>query len=446
MRAWGLAGLAMLAALAGCSSGLTREERLDPASCAGCHPDVYREWSGSMHAYASVDPVFRAMNERGQRETGGALGDLCIKCHAPMAVAEGATTDGTNIADVPAHLQGVTCVYCHQIDAVTGTHNAALSLADDGVMRGGLDDPIDTPAHASAYSGLHDRRTLESSTLCGACHDVVLPNGYALERTFVEWKSTLYSSPSSVERLSCQGCHMPGSDGKVADVEDAPVRRRKSHMFPGVDVAITPFPERDAQRAAVERELATTLQATLCVSPSARGATVALTLDNVAAGHHFPSGAAHDRRLWLELVATRGERTLLSTGVVEEGQAVARLDDPNLLLLRDKALKADGSEALMFWDVARSEPNVLRGPSTRDVLDPRYLDTHRRVTYSLPATPDRVRMRMRLQPFGLEVLASLVETGDLDPTLVTRLPTYDLASTVIEWRAEDGQICATVGR
>ena len=65
------------------------------------------------------------------------------------------------------------------------------------------------------------------------------------------------------------------------------------------------------------------------------------------------------------------------------------------------------------------------------------------MTYSLPATPDRVRMRMRLQPFGLEVLESLVETGDLDPTLVTRLPTYDLASTVIEWRADEGQICAT---
>ena len=29
------------------------------------------------------------MNKRGQRETNGALGTFCLKCHAPMAVALG---------------------------------------------------------------------------------------------------------------------------------------------------------------------------------------------------------------------------------------------------------------------------------------------------------------------------------------------------------------------
>lgn len=46
---------------------LTREELMKPEACKDCHPKHYREWSASMHAYASQDPVFVAMNKRGQR-------------------------------------------------------------------------------------------------------------------------------------------------------------------------------------------------------------------------------------------------------------------------------------------------------------------------------------------------------------------------------------------
>src|SRR5438309_2212696 len=57
---------------------LPREKLLDPQTCATCHEGYVRDWSGSMHAYASDDPVFVAMNARGQRETKGALGNFCV--------------------------------------------------------------------------------------------------------------------------------------------------------------------------------------------------------------------------------------------------------------------------------------------------------------------------------------------------------------------------------
>src|ERR1700759_3040457 len=63
----------------------------DPETCKACHAEHYAEWQSSMHAYAAKDPVFIAMNERGQRETNGALGDFCVKCHAPMALELGLT-------------------------------------------------------------------------------------------------------------------------------------------------------------------------------------------------------------------------------------------------------------------------------------------------------------------------------------------------------------------
>src|SRR5688572_9748953 len=100
---------------------------MDPETCKTCHPKHYREWSGSMHAYASDDPVFLAMNARGQEEV-ATLGDFCVQCHAPMAVRTGATTDGLNLAELPRHLKGVTCYFCHTVSAVEGTHNNPLVL------------------------------------------------------------------------------------------------------------------------------------------------------------------------------------------------------------------------------------------------------------------------------------------------------------------------------
>src|SRR5579871_5159599 len=108
---------------------MTREQLLDPATCQPCHAEHVTDWSGSMHAYASDDPIFLAMNARGQRETNGALGSFCVNCHAPLALRENATTDGTNLANVPSKLKGVNCYFCHTIDQVNGAHDAPVHLA-----------------------------------------------------------------------------------------------------------------------------------------------------------------------------------------------------------------------------------------------------------------------------------------------------------------------------
>ena len=37
---------------------LARAEITDPLTCKACHPGHYKEWSGSMHAYAAEAGVF----------------------------------------------------------------------------------------------------------------------------------------------------------------------------------------------------------------------------------------------------------------------------------------------------------------------------------------------------------------------------------------------------
>src|SRR5215831_9506329 len=81
-------------------ANLTKDQLFDPYACSGCHSSQYQEWLGSMHAYAGRDPVFRAINKRMQRETGGAMGSLCVQCHAPLALRLGMTTDGLNLDEL----------------------------------------------------------------------------------------------------------------------------------------------------------------------------------------------------------------------------------------------------------------------------------------------------------------------------------------------------------
>lgn len=436
-----ISALALLHGLAaGCSEPeyMSIDELMKPESCQTCHPKHYQEWSGSMHAYAADDPVFLAMNRRGQEETGGALGDFCVNCHAPMAVRTGATTDGLNLAELPQHLKGVTCYFCHTVSAVEGTHNNPLVLADDGVMRGGISDPVDNGKHRMAYSPLLDRESMSSSAMCGSCHDIVTPAGVHLERTFTEWQESVFSTPVPAQHLSCSKCHMVGdTDGVVADFEGVPLRKPKDHSFPGVDVALTPWPEQEAQRAGVEGELYYAIKAKLCAVPPGP-LSVAYTLDNVFGGHMLPSGASADRRAWVELIAYDAEdRVIFESGVVADGQPVAEVaGEPQFWQIWDSTYDENGNVAHMFWDVRRIESNLLPPSVTNDPNDPRFYHAVTR-TYDLPAVPARVVARMRVRPMGLDILDDLIASGHLDPAVRERMPTYDLAGTVKEWRAGD---------
>lgn len=432
-----LVRLAFVLGLAACRGDepktLTGEALKDPESCRSCHASHVEEWSGSMHAYAGEDPVFVAMNAVGQRETNGALGDFCVKCHAPVALMTGATKDGSNLAELPAYLRGVTCYFCHSVDAVAGSHNNPLVLAGDEVLRGGIADPLENPAHASAYSPLHDRDRRESSDLCGSCHDIVAPSGSHIERTFAEWQASQFGDGSGA-RVSCGHCHMPGKKAPAAEFEGVKLREVHEHTWPGVDVALTPFPNADEQRAAVAKALSQTVIAQLCVSPPLADLAVDVVLENAFAGHAFPSGAAADRRVWVELVARKGDAVLFESGVVKPGEAVAELADPNLLLFRDRLLDAKGQETHAFWHAASYETNLLM---------PRPDANHRfSRTFRVPlkgGVADRVTMRMFAQPIGLDVLAPLVASGDLAPSVVEAMPTFDVAT--VEWKASDGYGC-----
>lgn len=453
------AGLIALACLLACPCGcredppapLDLEALQDPATCAECHPDHYREWLGSMHAYAADDPVFIAMNARGQRETNGALGDFCVRCHAPAAVALGLTKDGLNLAELPQKHRGVTCWFCHQAEAVEGTHNNPLALAFDGIMRANVPAPLEPPVHGVGRSKLFDRDSLSSAQMCGSCHDIVTPGGAHIERTYAEWLDSFYSDPRPEDpdrpqlyALTCNDCHMRRSTGPIADYPGVRGdRNRHSHMFVGVDVAVTDFPDaelgpalRAEQRAAIAEIRKTSLCASLCVREDPAGVEITVWLHNEAAGHSWPSGSTPDRRAWVELIATDqlGE-PLLESGVIGPAQAVAELDDPLLWLLRDRLFDAEGDEVHMFWEAVSYESNLLGVPDTFGA-DAHALTWASRI-YPQIAMPERVSMRVLLRAIGREILIDLVDSGDLDPAILDAFETFEVPPASLVWTPAD---------
>ena len=441
--------LAAAAAFAGgCSSTpseepkMTREELLDPATCGKCHEDHYREWSGSMHAYAAEDPVFIAMNKRLQRETNGALGDFCIKCHAPMAVKDGLTKDGLNVAELPAKYKGVTCFFCHTTESVGELHNNGLQLSNELVMRGPIDDPVANSAHGSVKSTLHDQKHLDSSKMCGSCHDIVTPKGAHIERTFLEWQQSLFATEKGI---TCGGCHMKPSSGvqPIANVPGVFARTSHTHTFAGIDRALTPFPNMAEQKAEIEDFLASSLQASLCVARSGSNGRIRVILDNVFAGHSFPSGAAADRRVWVEVIAKDATgKEVYKSGAYADGQPVVESpDDPDLWLLKDRHFDETGKETHIFGHTACYESNLLPFPVTANMADERFYQRNivrdfpkdAATTGQLVGPLETVSMRVRILPIGLEVIDDLVASGDLDPAIRGRLETMQVGPT-LEWK------------
>lgn len=436
----------VLIALTACEDGetarepLSRDELLDPETCKQCHEKHFTEWSASMHAYAVKDPVFIAMNARGQEETDGALGDFCVSCHAPMAVREDAFANGdfTDFEQVPDHLEGVTCYFCHNVVDVERDHSNGLVLADDTTMRGGIENPVQPWAHRAEGTAHFDATKPESSRMCGSCHDIVTPNGLHLERTYEEYQKTIFAtSEDPVIRQSCIDCHMDPTDfdETIADYPDVPARPRHQHLWPGVDVPLTDFPHRDAMVSAVERFALPQSIVFFRLEPLLDSAEFRFKVSlETGAGHRQPSGAAQDRRMWLEWIAYGwDDQVLAESGTIEDDQLEAG-HDAQLWLMRDKLFRDEAKtiETHMFWEAEAFSAETIPEPTT-NIAGSHTLDHDFRLPLLPGQPPKRIELRVRMRPMGLDVLRDLVDSGHLEEAIVKEMPTFTVRAETAEW-------------
>jgi len=449
----GLGAVAFCAAIVACS-GPSRDGRSTGASradtpeaaCGSCHPQHVAEWMTSSHAYAMHDPVFQAMVQLGQRQTDGALGDFCVKCHTPIGTLEGATrvlrddagsyTQRITGLDESA-MGGVTCLVCHSITAVNDTFNAGFDLSLDGIRRGPIMNPAATPAHQSQYSQLHT-----DSKLCGTCHDVLNPKNVLLERTHVEWVQSIFAGSKS-----CQDCHMPEYQGPAATGHAT--RTVHQHAFVGVDVSLLAegeFPGYDDQRARTERLLQSSAElAATTVSSEKR---LEVSIHNLA-GHALPSGATADREMWIELVVRDATSAVaFETGTLD-ARGDLRVEDPDRTLSpgTDPALVLYAQQ--MFFDPGhdggafladggasqRRRVDFLWEPNSmiENLIPPGATDRRSFDLGGLPAGHYSARVRLLFRSFPPHLLRKLEALAGLDPHVKERVPVVEMASTSVDF-------------
>ena len=98
------------------SPTLSVESFNEASKCAGCHPNHYAQWKTSMHAYATIDPIWRTLVAVRQADFDGQRDQFCTQCHSAIATRGGEVYPNFSFDDFsPISLEGVPCEACHTV-------------------------------------------------------------------------------------------------------------------------------------------------------------------------------------------------------------------------------------------------------------------------------------------------------------------------------------------
>lgn len=353
----------------------------EPASeCQSCHPVHFKEWSGSMHAYSLKDPVWLAQHSKEQTylaSNNKDLGQFCVMCHSPVAFLTGAISDpiSFDISDrnsLPSQvLEGVGCSFCHatthvspsmDLDPLSGNvKEEIIFFLNTGVVKyGSLKDPLSNSFHESEFHPDYNK-----SEYCRACHNLTIAGNDA-EMTFDEWAGTAFEAMG----IECQTCHMKTYSGYAVDTKlfpNAPYRKNlHRHTFPGIDHALTPFPEKEAQLTAITELLESAAELNFftelpdSVTPG-KGLDLAVIVANTS-GHNLPTGTTFSRQIWLEVTVMADSDTIYRSGHLNSDGDLydfyidsQKKIDPDLIIFRTVLYDAKGDSGLREVSVGRME-------------------------------------------------------------------------------------------
>lgn len=244
---------------------LSKEAYPSASQCAVCHQQIYKEWSSSNHAYASISPMFHKFENAVNVLTQGTMGSFCVRCHQQVGTQRGE----------PRHLplwersrvssEGITCITCHRVQEEYGRVNGERHLTPGnihqpiyGSLKGSQFDKViknkdayklavkETDRGAKIHAKVKQFAQISKSEFCVSCHQVKVNLGIKLEVVWEQYRD----SPAAKAGVTCQDCHMGKVPGVAAGYAKAPVavvagkeispdRKHSNHAFygPGYPIA-----------------------------------------------------------------------------------------------------------------------------------------------------------------------------------------------------------------
>ena len=347
----------------------------DPGICMGCHPAIFKQWNGSMHSNAFVDPVFQGLWRIGVRETNGAVEKLCAGCHTAIGTVAGEVRlgpDGVFQASDIAK-KGVQCDLCHTIkgarDRETPSRepeNASI-IVDPGNLKRGPYKDADSPYHDTEYSELHTR-----SEFCANCHNVFHPtSNFPIEDTYREWKTSVYAQAG----IQCQNCHMMPVEKAIEAAKTlvkpvnpgqpcitGPKREQMyTHEFVGANAVVTELLGAKQHAAIAVKRLQNAASLALELPGNATAGAIVtfkVKVRNETAGHNLPTSLTDVRQVWVEVVVRAGGKELFHSGALDGAGSV----DPEASMFHAQAIDKDGHHTSKPWEIVRFESNTAIPP------------------------------------------------------------------------------------
>ena len=246
---------------------------MESKRCGECHKDIYEQWKGSMHHFASFNNQFYRKSIEYMQEVSGSTqsSKWCAGCHDHAVFFNGRWERPIKEQIDTAEAQnGLGCMSCHSITHVEGSMGNAgftieypplheLASSNNKWIRA-FDyfvTYLNPEPHRRTF--LKPFMTANSAEYCSTCHKVHLDvpvNNYRWQRGFNDYDNWQASGVSGQgarsfyypkQTSACSDCHMPlvasrdpgNTDGKV-----------HSHRFPAANTAVAYANHDDAQMKA----------------------------------------------------------------------------------------------------------------------------------------------------------------------------------------------------
>lgn len=221
---------------------------------AGCHEQIYEEWSVSAHRYSAMDLGFRAIQATMGQQNGPESTRYCAGCHDPISLFAGAKNlYRDDLTNAVGRDEGVSCITCHAIRETDVKGNASYVIAQpprymyemrDGDaarrLRGFLIRAYPRQHVRSLQHGL-----FKSPEFCAACHKQFIDReinqvGWVqLQNQYDNWRKSRWNDTLNPRRtIECRECHMrlvPSHDPARGDDRDynrsAGDGQHRSHRF-----------------------------------------------------------------------------------------------------------------------------------------------------------------------------------------------------------------------
>ncbi|MGB0712654.1 MAG: multiheme c-type cytochrome [Gammaproteobacteria bacterium] len=213
------------------------EDQFPSASkCAGCHQQIYDEWSSSNHAYAGISPMFHKFEQK-ISDLAPTIGNFCVRCHMSVGTTLGEDRAAPLWERSQVSREGVTCITCHRVKQTYGKVNGERRIEPGSIydpVYGPYDgdtvaEVVKNPAAFKVAVNDEQRGTkihtaaikfeqISKSEFCVSCHQVAVNLGIKLEVVWDQYRN----SPAHAEGTTCQDCHMGEVPGVAAGYEKGP--------------------------------------------------------------------------------------------------------------------------------------------------------------------------------------------------------------------------------